>query len=187
MGRKKNEDTLTKELIVEEANRQFLELDFSKVSMRSIAKALGCTHGSIYYHFQNKEDLFNAVIEKYFTMLNQMLDNSLNFDAIEGTKQIFINFIQFGLNNQSQYDFMFVKQYESEDPLQQPAPRESLEKFTHTIQVLHQNKLEEVNIHSAFISLHGFVLYYKGRVECYDDAKLAANAHADFLIKALVI
>ena len=187
MGRKKNEDALTKEMIVEEADRQMLELDFSKVSMRSIANALGCSHGSIYYHFQNKEQLFNAVIEKYFAILNQMLDNSLNFEAIEGTKQIFINYIQFGLNNQSQYDFMFVQQHGLEDPLMQPAPKESFKKFLHTIQALHQNKLNEENIHSAFIALHGFVLYYKGRVENYEDAKLAAATHADFLLKALVV
>ena len=187
MGRKQIKDTLSKELIVEEADRQFLELDFNKVSMRSIASALGCTHGSIYYHFQNKEELFNAVIEKYFTMLNQMLENSLNLDAIEGTKQIFINYMQFGLNNQSQYDFMFVQQLGLSDPLQQPAPKESLKKFIHTIQTLHQNKLDEETIHSSFIALHGFVLYYKGRVESYDDANLAANAHVDFLLKALVI
>ncbi|MBD8033105.1 MULTISPECIES: TetR/AcrR family transcriptional regulator [Solibacillus] len=187
MGRKQIKDTLSKELIVEEADRQFLELDFNKVSMRSIASALGCTHGSIYYHFQNKEELFNAVIEKYFTMLNQMLENSLNLDAIEGTKQIFINYMQFGLNNQSQYDFMFVQHHGLEDPLQQPAPRKSLKKFIDTIQELHQNRLKEDNIHSTFISLHGFVLYYKGRIERYDDAKIAANAHADFLLKALVI
>ena len=187
MGRKKSEHALSKEMIVEEADRQFLELNFSKVSMRSIANALGCSHGSIYYHFDNKEQLFNAVIEKYFALLNQMLDNSLNLDPIEGTKQIFISYIQFGLNNQSQYDFMFVQQLGLSDPLQQPAPKESLKKFIHTIQTLHQNKLDEETIHSAFIALHGFVLYYKGRVESYDDANLAANAHADFLLKALVI
>ena len=44
MGRKKSEHALSKEMIVEEADRQFLELNFSKVSMRSIANALGCSH-----------------------------------------------------------------------------------------------------------------------------------------------
>ena len=74
MGRKAIENGLTKEMIIEEANKQFLHNDFNKVSMRSIANALGFSHGAIYYHFENKSELFQAVIEKYFMILNQMLD-----------------------------------------------------------------------------------------------------------------
>src|SRR5690606_17002306 len=130
MGRKKVENGLTKDMIVEEADRQFLQIDFQKVSMRSIASALGFSHGSIYYHFQNKTDLFNAVIEKYFTILNNLLDSALKFDCLEGTKYVLTNYIQFGLDNQSQYDFMFVKYDGLNDPLQQIAPKERDRKST---------------------------------------------------------
>lgn len=186
MGRKKVSDGLTKEMIIEEADRQFLLLDFQKVSMRSIANALGFSHGSIYYHFQNKTELFNAVIEKYFTKLNDLLDNALKFGCIEGTKYVLTSYIEFGLNNQSQYDFMFVKQDGLDDPLQQMAPKESLKKFTHTLQCLHQHALDENKIQSVFIALHGFVLYYKGRVDNYEQAQEAAHSYIDFLLNTLV-
>jgi len=186
MGRKKVENGLTKDMIVEEADRQFLQIDFQKVSMRSIASALGFSHGSIYYHFQNKTDLFNAVIEKYFTILNNLLDSALKFDCLEGTKYVLTNYIQFGLDNQSQYDFMFVKYDGLNDPLQQIAPKESLKKFIHTLQCLHKHTLDENNIHSTFIALHGFVLYYKGRVENFEQAQEEAQSYTDFLLKTLV-
>ena len=92
MARKKLEDELTKEMIVEEANVQFLQKDFNKVSMRAIATALGCSHGAIYYHFENKTELFNAVVEKYFNVLNNLLEDALNYDCDEGTKRILLGF-----------------------------------------------------------------------------------------------
>lgn len=186
MARKKVEDELTKEMIVVEANRQFLKLDYSKVSMRAIAKALGCSHGAIYYHFSNKTDLFNAVIEKYFNILNSKLDESLQYEGEAGTKNVLMGFIEFGINYKSQYTFMFVKRDESFDPLTQAAPNVSYKKFSHTLQMLNNNRLLEVDIYSTFMSLHGFVLSYKDRVENFLAAKSDAQNHCDFLFRALV-
>ena len=160
--------------------------DFNKVSMRAIATALGCSHGAIYYHFENKTELFNAVVEKYFNVLNNLLEDALNYDCDEGTKRILLGFIEFGLNYQSQYDFMFVKREDALDPLQHQASHESLKKFHATLQALHDNKLSDINIHSTFVALHGFVLYYKGRVENFEEAKDAATVYYDYLKLALV-
>ena len=186
MGRKAIENGLTKEMIIEEADKQFLHNDFSKVSMRSIASALGFSHGAIYYHFENKTELFKAVIEKYFMILNHMLDEVTQYSKIEGTKKLFLGFIMFGLNNQSQYNFMFVQRDGFIDPLALEAPRACLKKYVETLLQLHDHTLDETDLHATFISLHGFVLYYKGRVDCYEDAKPAAEHFIEFLLKTLL-
>lgn len=186
MARKKIEDELTKEMIIDEADRQFQQLDFHKVSMRAIAKALGCSHGAIYYHFHNKSDLFNAVVEKYFSVLNKQLDEALKYDSLEGTKKVLLGFMEFGLNYPSQYEFMFVKQANVPDPLMQKASNESYEKFSNTLQILHHHKLKLMDIYSTFMALHGFVLCYKGRVNSFEEAMNAAQHYCEYLLRALV-
>lgn len=186
MARKKIEEELTREMIVEEANRQFLQLDYNKVSMRAIAKELGCSHGAIYYYFSNKTDLFNAVIEKYFSILNSKLDINIQFAGEAGTKKVLLGYIEFGLDYQSQYEFMFMKRDDAFDPLTQIAPNESYKKFSNTLQQLNDYRLHEADIYSTFMSLHGFVLCYKDRVENFEAAFTAAQHHCDFLFRALV-
>lgn len=173
-------------MIIEEADRQFLQLDFNKVSMRAISKALGCSHGAIYYHFNNKYELFNAVIEKYFSILIRNLDEALKYDYLEGTKKILLSYMEFGLNFQSQYEFMFVKRDDSLDPLMQQTSNESYEKFSSTLQKLHNNELKSVDIHSTFMALHGFVLIYKGRCNNYEEVSDAAQNHCEYLLRSLV-
>lgn len=186
MARKTSNNELTKEMIVEVADRMFLQLDFNKVSMRAIAKELNCSHGAIYYHFKDKTELFDAVVEKYFNVLNHNLHLALGYEPFVGTKMVLKGFIKFGLTYPSQYEFMFLKRGDGLDPLDQPASKESYENFRKTLQELHNQSLKEEDIHSTFMSLHGFVLCYQGRFENYIDIEQSVNSHCEYLIKALV-
>ena len=186
-ARKKEQEELTREMIIQEANRQFLLNDFHKVSMRAIAKELGCSHGAIYYHFTNKSELFYAVVEQYFEQLNQMLDEALISDKSTNQKmiEVFLGFIEFGLNHQSQYEFMFMMRDNDIDPLTQQASNNSYVKFAETLQAISSFPLAPVTIYSTFIALHGFVSHYFGRVKHYEEACEAAIHFAHYLIKAL--
>ncbi|MFF5995120.1 TetR/AcrR family transcriptional regulator [Lysinibacillus sp. KU-BSD001] len=187
VARKKAHEELTKEMIIQEANRQFLLHDFHKVSMRAIAKELGCSHGAIYYYFANKSELFYAVVEQYFDELNRMMETALTEE--DSTEQqmmnVFLGFIQFGLNYQSQYEFMFSMRDEHTDPLAQQASNNSYTKFAETLQKLSHHKLALAEIYSTFIALHGFVSHYYGRVKRYEEAHQAAVHFSAFLMKAL--
>ena len=55
----------TKEKIVEEAFKLFLNNNFEKVSISDIEQAIGKTRGAIFYFFKNKEDIFNEVVDTY--------------------------------------------------------------------------------------------------------------------------
>ncbi|UPW82023.1 TetR/AcrR family transcriptional regulator [Lysinibacillus sp. Ag94] len=185
--RKPSTKDLTKEMIINEAHKQFITKDFHQVSMRSIAKELGCSHGAIYYHFKNKAEIFYAIVSDYFSELNNTLDENMNGPEDHNIKllNVFVGYMAFGLNNQSQYELMFIMRDSEIDGLSQEAANLSYEKFAQAVQCLSRKELLISDIHSTFIALHGFVTHYRHYVKNYEEAKEAVDIHAKFLIKAL--
>ncbi|MGE7998786.1 TetR/AcrR family transcriptional regulator [Lysinibacillus sp. NPDC093190] len=185
--RKPSTKDLTKEMIINEAHKQFIMKDFHQVSMRSIAKELGCSHGAIYYHFKNKAEIFYAILGDYFSELNNTLDEKVNGPEDHNTKllNVFVGYMAFGLNNQSQYELMFMMRDSEIDGLSQEAANFSYEKFAQSVQSLSKTELLNSDIYSTFIALHGFVAHYRHYVKNYEEAKDAVDVHAKFLIKAL--
>jgi AcrR family transcriptional regulator len=64
MGTNSNEKPDKANLIIEAAQRRFGLYGVEKTSMREIAGDLKMTKGSLYYYFPDKENLYQAVIEK---------------------------------------------------------------------------------------------------------------------------
>ena len=52
----------TKELILEEALRQFSQKGFDGTSMSDIAGPLGITKAALYKHFESKQRIFDEII-----------------------------------------------------------------------------------------------------------------------------
>jgi len=55
----------TKDFIIEESYKLFLNYSYEAVSISDISKAIGFTKGALYHHFKNKEELFKSVVDKY--------------------------------------------------------------------------------------------------------------------------
>ncbi len=70
--RTKEEAQATRSLILDTAELVFEERGVSGTSLNEIAKAAGLTRGAIYWHFQNKADLFNAMMERATLPLEQV-------------------------------------------------------------------------------------------------------------------
>jgi len=74
MVRKTKEDALeTRHAILNAAERVFQEHGVSHTSLAEIATAAGVTRGAIYWHFKNKADLFDAMIQRVFDPLEAKL------------------------------------------------------------------------------------------------------------------
>lgn len=185
--RKKASQELTKEIILQTARTQFIEKGFQQVSMRGIAKLLGCSHGAIYYHFKNKAELFYAIVEDDFSKLNHRLEETMQGSEDDSTKlyNVFMNYIEFGLNHQSQYELMFLVRNSEVDSLSQASANHSYDKFAQAVQSLSKKNLKIVEVWSAYIALHGFVCLYLGYVDNFEEAKEAAKSHVNFIIKGL--
>ena len=67
MVRKTKEETLeTRNAILDAAELVFQDKGVSSTSLADIALAAGVTRGAIYWHFKDKADLFDAMIERIF-------------------------------------------------------------------------------------------------------------------------
>ena len=65
MVRRTKEDALaTRSSLLDAAERLFLAKGVSRTSLNDIAVAAGTTRGAIYWHFRDKPDLFNAMMER---------------------------------------------------------------------------------------------------------------------------
>ncbi len=65
MARHTKEEALaTRHQLLDAAERVFAEKGVSRTSLHDIAQAAGVSRGAIYWHFKNKADLFNAMMER---------------------------------------------------------------------------------------------------------------------------
>lgn len=65
------------EAILAGAARAFSRNGYAATSMREIAQVTGASLGSIYYHFENKEDILRALICDNFTRVQESLETRL--------------------------------------------------------------------------------------------------------------
>ena len=54
----------TRERILDMAEREFHRHGVSRTSLEQVARAAGVTRGAVYWHFRNKADLFNAMMNR---------------------------------------------------------------------------------------------------------------------------
>ena len=65
MPRKKRDTSRKRESIIDAAIRAFQEDGFDNTSMDRIAEVAGASKRTVYNHFESKEDLFGAVVERF--------------------------------------------------------------------------------------------------------------------------
>ena len=74
--RTKAEAEQTRHKLLDAAEQLFLQRGVSRTSLNDIATAAGTTRGAIYWHFQDKADLFNAMMERVTLPLEQALQSA---------------------------------------------------------------------------------------------------------------
>ena len=72
--RTKAEAQATRNALIDAAERLFDSQGVSRTSLQDIAQAAGATRGAIYWHFKDKADLFNAMMERATGPLEQLAE-----------------------------------------------------------------------------------------------------------------
>lgn len=84
---RKNNPKQTIENIISISAQLFLEKGYEKTSMQDIVNSLGMSKGAVTHHFNTKEDIFNAVMERQYTLtidtVNQWLEELHGLTAKE--------------------------------------------------------------------------------------------------------
>ena len=114
----------TRQSILNAAREIFVRDGYEGFSMRRLAVDLGCALGTPYVHFQNKQELFQVLVEQSFARLHQVLsglrDRHQNGDPVALLKKGMYTYIQFGLQNPNDYRFAFLLR--SPDAADEPYP-----------------------------------------------------------------
>lgn len=83
MVRKTKEDAqLTRQRIIDAARQVFLTRGVSKSTLEHIAAQAEVTRGAVYWHFENKAEIFYAIRDQVFLPLIDRMDDTL---AVEST------------------------------------------------------------------------------------------------------
>ena len=74
MARRTKQDAqATREALLDAAEHVFEQRGVARTSLNHIAEAAGLTRGAVYWHFKDKADLFNAMMERVTLPLEQTL------------------------------------------------------------------------------------------------------------------
>lgn len=94
MARKTKENAeLTRQRLIDAARQVFLARGVSRTTMEHIASQAGVTRGAIYWHFNNKIDLINAMREQVFLPLIDRMDDTLLVAGSEDPLTCIENFL----------------------------------------------------------------------------------------------
>ena len=111
---RKGEGDRLREDILEAAERLLVETgDESAVSIRAIARAVGCTPPAIYLHFADKDELFYEVCELRFRQLNEALERAEAGvdDPVEALKRGGRAYVRFGLDSPEHYRVLMMTKH----------------------------------------------------------------------------
>lgn len=78
MRKTKEEALQTRDDLMAAALDIFYRRGVSRASLQEIASAAGVTRGALYWHFKNKEDLFDALFQQVFSKLSEQLRHDID-------------------------------------------------------------------------------------------------------------
>lgn len=114
----------TKAFITETSFRLFLDKGYNNTSMSDLMKASDLSKGAFYHYFNNKEDLYHEVVDRYFLSYYQAVDWQqvalmTHFEISEMIKGFYKAFIPEILaltpKGMSRYFMMFFEAYEQHE------------------------------------------------------------------------
>ncbi|MGP0575868.1 TetR/AcrR family transcriptional regulator [Paenibacillus peoriae] len=194
MARRAVEQELSRGRILEAARHLFITKGYRAISMRSIGQHLGYSHGSLYYHFKEKAELFYAIVIEDFNTLRGILLQAATGtpdDGLSRLEYLMLEFIRFGLENPYQYEIMFMMHDEELFAYCRTEQNRCVELFASMIrQELLSGQGHSVEDcsrvpKSLFLSMHGFVSFYIQDGLTFEEIRPAALAHVKLLCRHL--
>ncbi len=194
LARKAVAQELSRERILEEARQLFAKHGYQTLTMRSIAQAMGYSHGALYYHFKEKADLFYTLVNEDFNMLlnrqREMLARTRMGDVGQ-LQKLMQEFIRFGLENPYHYEIMFMINDPELQKYSRTEQAECLDLFATVVRsVIARQPNNESKMYSLpwslFMSMHGFISYNIHYQQSYEDVKKLAEQHVKFLSEGLL-
>ncbi len=192
MARRIVEQELSRERILDAARELFVSEGYRSVSMRKIAAKLGYSHGSIYYYFQDKAELFYALVVEDFNELIARQTNllfRLQQRDVHALKQLMLEFVRFGVDNPHHYEIMFLIRDPELKRYSRTEQAENMNLFASIVQEClnghpDREKLQFTLPWNFFTALHGLITYAIQFEQTYEEVLPLATQHVDLLCNA---
>lgn len=189
MSENRPNGTALRRAILDETRHLLVADGYDNLSMRKIARAVGCSATSIYLHFENKDALIHALIDEGMEQLHEQLvtaakepEPSARLNALAHA------YVRFGLDNREYYQVMFQLHPERMERY----PVEKFRRARRNLEIhaealadgvevgVFRTSSPETGAHVLWTALHGLVsLLLAERV----DVKLADEAFIDAAVQ----
>lgn len=89
MARKTPQETeKTRRLLIEKAGEMFYEKGVARTTLNDVAKAANMTRGAIYWHFENKAELFSEFAANAVYPTEQAIEQALDDDRLDALHKL---------------------------------------------------------------------------------------------------
>jgi AcrR family transcriptional regulator len=97
--------------ILDAASKLFVEEGYDRVTMRRIASRIEYSPTTIYLHFKDKAELFNAVCEETFSLLAGKLDTlkRMRVEPVGHLRECLRLYVDFGVKHPDHYAVTFLQ------------------------------------------------------------------------------
>ena len=98
--------------ILDAAREAFVRDGYEGVSMRKLAERVGCSHANLYLHFEDKEALFDRLVDESFEEFDERLRtvrrSAGTDDPVALLRALGRAYVEFAVANPSVYEFAFL-------------------------------------------------------------------------------
>ena len=105
--KRRRDSERTREAILDAARDVFIEHGYTGASIRRVADVAGCTHGTIYLYFRDKDDLLQQLSEEHFRQLLarlRALPHAL--DPVSRLREVAKTIVDYGIEFPNHYHLM---------------------------------------------------------------------------------
>lgn len=175
--------------ILDETRRLLIEQGISQLSIRMISREVGCSVGTIYFYFENKDVLIHALIEEGFDKLIEIQEQTeiSVTDPLERLKALCRNYITFARENPEYYEIMFMLKPER----MARYPQEKYRKARRSLEVL-ATALEEctanslMNVAEPYLEAHLIWSFMHGIVSLLQVKRIDRRIESDTIVDAAI-
>lgn len=171
MARKTKEEAQeTYNTLIDAAEKVFAEKGVTSTTLNDVAIAAGMTRGAIYWHFKDKNALFQAMCDRAFLPMEALLNeitSTPDKEPLAGIKQLNLHFLQLVTSNERQqkvFNIIFHRCEKTSELVFFSAENEKRTECLAKVQAQLQKAVDQGALHAdtdtwiAMQALHAFVM-----------------------------
>ncbi|BBB59691.1 TetR family transcriptional regulator [Undibacterium sp. KW1] len=189
----KEEAQETYNTLLDAAEKVFAEKGVTSTTLNDVASAAGMTRGAIYWHFKDKNALFQAMCDRAFLPMEALLNEIVSTpqkDPLAGIRQLNVHFLNLVTGNprqQNVFDIIFHRCEKNSDLIFFSVESEKRVECLSKVQAMVQQAVNQGQLHpdtDTWIAMQAIHAYVIGIVHEWleDSSAYCLMLHAEDMI-----